>query len=66
MIALIKKQIKALGDALFHVDDYIIQRNMFGNYCINIPSSLCCFCGVNANEIYKLSDSEEWQRISAL
>lgn len=66
MIALIRKQLKALGDVLFHVDDYMIQRNMFGNYCINISPSLCCYCGVNANDIYRLSDSEEWQRISAL
>lgn len=66
LIALIRKQLKALGDVLFHVDDYMIQRNMFGNYCINISPSLCCYCGVNANDIYKLSDSEEWQRISAL
>ena len=66
MIALIKKQLKALGDVLYHVDDYMIQRNMFGNYCINISPALCCYCGVNANDIYKLSDSEEWQRISAL
>ena len=66
MIALIKRQLKEIGDVLYHVDDYIIQRNMFGNYCINIPPALCCFCGVNASDIYKLSDSEEWQRISAL
>lgn len=66
MIALIKKQLKALGEILFHVDDYMIQRNMFGNYCVNIHPSLCCFCGVNAKDIYKLSDSEEWQKISAL
>ena len=66
MIALIKRQLKALGDVLYHVDDYMIQRNMFGNYCINIPPALCCFCGVNTNDIYKLSDSEEWQRILAL
>lgn len=66
MIALIKRQLKALGDVLYHVDDYIIQRNMFGNYSINISPSLCCYCGINTNDIYKLSDSEEWQRISAL
>lgn len=66
MIALIKKQLKAFGEILFHVDDYMVQRNMFGNYCVNIQPSLCCFCGVNANDIYKLSDSEEWQKISAL
>lgn len=66
MIALIKKQLKVLNEILFHVDDYMIQRNMFGNYCVSIHPSLCCYCGVNANDIYKLADSEEWQRISAL
>lgn len=66
MIALIKKQLKALSDVLYHVDDYMIQRNVFGNYCVNISPSLCCYCGVDANDINKLSDSEEWKRISAL
>lgn len=66
MIALIKKQLKTLGDVLYHVDDYMIQRNVFGNYCISISPSLCCYCGIDMNDIYKLSDSEEWQRISAL
>lgn len=66
MIALIKKQLKAYNEVLYHVDDYMIQRNMFGNYCVSISPSLCCCCGVNANDIYKLSDSEDWQNISAL
>lgn len=66
MIALIKKQLKEYGDILFHVDDYMIQRNIYGNYCINIPHSQCCCCGVNTNDIHKLCDSEEWQKISAL
>lgn len=66
MIALIKKQLKTLSDVLYHVDDYMIQRNVFGNYCVSIPPSLCCYCGVDMNDIYKLYDSEEWQRISAL
>lgn len=66
IIALIKKQLKTLSDVLYHVDDYMIQRNIFGNYCINISPSRCCYCGVDMNDIYKLSDSEEWQRISAL
>lgn len=66
MIALIKKQLKTLGGVLYHVDDYMIQRNVFGNYCISISPSLCCYCGIDMNDIYKLSDSEEWQRISAL
>ncbi len=66
MIALIKKQLNEFGDVLFHVDDYMIQRNMYGNYCINVPHSLCCCCGVNINDICKLCDSEEWRKISAL
>ena len=66
MISLINKQLKTLSDVLFHVEDYMIQRNVFGNYCINVSPSLCCYSGVNANDIYKLSDSEEWQRILAL
>lgn len=66
MIALIKKQLKTLGDVLYHVDDYMIQRNVLGNYCVNISPSLCCYSGADAHDIYKLSDSEEWQRISAL
>lgn len=66
MIALIKKQLKVLGEVLFHVDDYMIQRNMFGNYCVNIHPSLCCCCTSDIKEIITLSDSVEWQKISAL
>lgn len=66
MIALIKKQLKTLSDVLFHVDDYMIQRNMFGNYCINISPSLCCCAGSNSEDINRLSDSDTWQKIMAL
>ena len=66
MIALIKKQLKPLEEVLFHVDDYMIQRNMFGNYCVNIHPSLCCCCGLDSKDITALSDSIEWQKISAL
>ena len=66
MIALIKKQLKPLEEVLYHVDDYMVQRNMFGNYCVNIHPSLCCCCGLNYQEITTLSDSIEWQKISAL
>ena len=66
MIALIKKQLKPLEEVLFHVDDYMIQRNMFGNYCVNIHPSLCCCCGPDNKDITALSDSIEWQKISAL
>jgi hypothetical protein len=66
MIALIKKQLKSLEGVLFHVDDYMIQRNMFGNYCVSIHPSLCCCCGLDSKDINTLSDSIEWQKISAL
>lgn len=66
MLALIKKQLKPFEEVLFHVDDYMVQRNMFGNYCVNIHPSLCCCCGLNSNEISTLSESIEWQKISAL
>jgi hypothetical protein len=66
MIALIKKQLKAHEEVLFHVDDYMIQRNMFGNYCVNIHPSLCCCCGLDNKDVTALSDSIEWQKISAL
>jgi hypothetical protein len=66
MIALIKKQLKAHEEVLFHVDDYMIQRNMFGNYCVNIHPSLCCCCGLDNKDVTALSDSIEWQQISAL
>ena len=66
MIALIKKQLRAVGDVLYHTENYMIQRNMFGNYCVNIPPSLCCYCGTDETDIHRLSDSEEWQKIAAL
>lgn len=66
MIALIKKQLRAVGDILYHVEDYMIQRNGFGNYCVSIPPSLCCYCGADETDIHRLSDSEEWQKIAAL
>ncbi len=66
MISLLKKQLLKLGDILYHVDDYTIKRNAFGNYEINIPSELC-YCLEDAQADIKLiADSETWQRISAL
>lgn len=66
MIALLKRQLMSLSDVLYHAEDYIIQRNMFGNYGVGIPSSLCCCCGDKKSDIRLLAESEEWMRISAL
>ena len=66
MISLIKKQLSELKDILYHVEDYMIQRNFFGNYVVGIPASLCFCCGVEKTEIKLLSDSDEWRKISAI
>lgn len=66
MISLLKKQISKLSDVLYHAEDYMIQRNMYGNYAVNIPTSLCCCCGFEKIDIQPISDSEEWMKISAL
>lgn len=64
MIALIKRKLKAFGEIVYHIDDYMIQRNIYGNYCIGISPNLCR-CS-NGKDIVLLSDSVEWQEISAL
>ena len=66
MISLLKKQLSQLKDILYHVDDYMIQRNIYGNYSVNIPASLCCCCGVERTDIKLLSESEDWIRIAAI
>lgn len=66
MIALIKRQIRKLGEVLHNIDDYTIQRNIYGNYGLGIPSSLCCCCGADPTDIKLLTESDEWIKISAL
>lgn len=66
MISLIKRQLSKMDDILFHVEDYMIQRNIFGNYGVRISPSQCYCVGANIDDVCLLSDSIEWQRISAL
>ena len=66
MISLLKRQLQKLGGILYHVDDYTIKRNAFGNYGISIPAELCYCCGDAKTDIKLITDSEAWQRISAL
>lgn len=66
MISLLKKQLSRLKNTLYHVDDYMIQRNIYGNYSINIPASLCCCNGIEKTDIKQIADSEEWMKILAL
>lgn len=66
MIALLKKQIMQLGDLLFHVEDYTIRRNIFGNYSVGIANDLCRCCEECAMEMLPFAESEGWRRIAAL
>ncbi len=66
MIALLKKQIMKLSDVLFHAEDYVIQRNMYGNYGVRISADLMTYREDIDDTVKLLVESEEWQRISAL
>lgn len=66
MISLIKRQLSKMDGILFHVEDYMIQRNVYGNYGIRISPSLCYCAGVESSDVCLLTDSKEWQIISAL
>lgn len=66
MISLLKRQLSKLDNVLYHVDDYMIQRNIYGNYAVNISSSLCLCCGAEKNDIKLFTESEDWIKIAAL
>lgn len=66
MISLLKRQLSKLGDVLYHVEDYTIQRNIYGNYAINIPSSLCFCCGTEKNDVKLITEAGNWIKIAAL
>lgn len=40
MISLIKKQIEKFSDELYHYNDYLIEKNTYGIYVVNVDSSL--------------------------
>ena len=66
MISLIKKQFRLLGDLLNQPDDYLVQRNMFGNYCVTIPPELClCFDTATAS-ICPFEESDFWRSLLAM
>lgn len=66
MISLIKRQISKLSDVLYHVDDYIIQRNLYGNYGVKISTEKCYCKDFGEKEAKLMEESESWQRILAL
>lgn len=66
MIAFIKKQLRQLGDLLNQSDDYLVQRNMFGNYCVTIPPELCLCYDTATSSIRPFGESEFWRRLLAM
>lgn len=66
MFALIKRQILKLDGILYHADDYLIKRNIYGNYCIKIHSNQCLFKGYGEEQAVHAAESEFWSRIAAL
>lgn len=66
MISLLKKEIMRLEDTLHHIDDYVIQRNEYGNYSVNLSPDLC-YCITSANSEPQLMNSaKEWIKIAEL
>jgi len=66
MISLIKRQFRQLGDLLNQPDDYLVQRNMFGNYCVTIPPELCLCLDTVTAKICPFDESDFWRRLLAM
>ena len=66
MISLLKRQILKLGGVLHHANDYVVQRNFYGNYSVGVSPDLCCCSSGPDGEITPLAESDIWQGISAL
>ncbi len=66
MIALIKKQIRALDNVLNQGDDYLVQRNLYGNYCVKLPPELCRCIETSTRKNCAFSESEFWIKLLAM
>lgn len=66
MISLIKRQIMKLKDVLYHVDDYIVQRNLYGNYGVKLSANDCLCRNFGEKDVTPIVESASWQRILAL
>lgn len=66
MLSLIKRQIRQIGELLDNVDDYCVQRNVFGNYCVGIPPELCLCYDTQTMQICRFEDSIFLSRILAI
>lgn len=66
MISLIKRCFRQLGDLLNEPDDYLVQRNLFGNYCVTIPPELCMCFDSHTSKICRFEESEFWSKLLAM
>lgn len=66
MLSLIKQQIRQIGELLCNADDYLVQRNLFGNYCVAIPPELCLCYDIQTKSICHFENSVFWSKILAL
>ncbi|MBR3455559.1 MAG: hypothetical protein IKH26_09580 [Bacteroidaceae bacterium] len=66
MISFIKGQLRQLGDLLNQPDDYLVQRNMFGNYCVTIPPELCLCTDIETDRICRFEESDFWRKLMAM
>ncbi len=66
MISHIKRQLRSLGESLTHSDDYIIQRNMYGNYSVRLSPELCLCIDCNTPKASRFTESDFWKRLLAM
>lgn len=66
MLSHIRRHIKDVAHLLHNPDDYLVQRNQYGNYAVNLDAELClCFDAMTGKEC-RFNESETWSRILAM
>lgn len=61
----IKKSITELSDMLYNVNDYLISKNSFGTYNVNIESDMIYVKNWSTDELVPLLESEILRRVEA-
>lgn len=66
MLSHIRRHISDVAHLLHNPDDYLVQRNHYGNYAVNLDAELClCYDAMTGRECM-FSESESWSRILAM
>lgn len=66
MLSLLKRRLMSLSDILHRPENYVADRNVYGNYAVSISSELICYYDAETESIRRLDESEEWRRILSL